>query len=107
MEIKTLEIRDRATFIAVMAILLEGRIESEKYLLGRAGYPSYSCPYLLLTRLSNLETNYSYGRWENRTMRIAHKFVQDNWDTIENGQVIDVEYILGETNKPKESERLK
>lgn len=34
----------------------------------------------------------------------AHKYIEANWDSIQDGGLIDVEYILGETNIEKESE---
>ena len=39
-------------------------------------------------------------------MQVAHRFVIDNWATIQSGQVVDVEFILGETKQPKCSERI-
>jgi hypothetical protein len=39
-------------------------------------------------------------------MYTAHKYLQENWDSVQNGQVLDVEYILGETDSPKISERI-
>jgi len=41
-----------------------------------------------------------------RTYRVAHDYIRHNWHTLEDGDVIDVEYILGETEVPKLSERI-
>jgi hypothetical protein len=34
----------------------------------------------------------------------AHNFIQAQWDTLTTGDVVDVEFILGETLEPKQSE---
>jgi len=35
----------------------------------------------------------------------AHEYIEKCFDELESGAVVDVEYILGETNKMKQSER--
>ena len=102
MEVKTLEIRDRATFIPVVAVRLSGRDVPEEYLLRRAGW--YGREFVLLTELNGLRNNVFPYYWDDRTYSTAHKYIIEYWDEIENGQVIDVEFILGETDKPKVSE---
>ena len=39
-------------------------------------------------------------------MPIAHNYVLDHFDELEDGDVVDVEFILGETEVKKTSERL-
>ena len=39
-----------------------------------------------------------------RTMHVAHKHIVENFDYLESGSVVDVEFILRETKHPKESE---
>jgi hypothetical protein len=41
-----------------------------------------------------------------RTMRQAHLYITAHFDELSDGQVIDIEWILKETSKPKVSERL-
>jgi hypothetical protein len=41
-----------------------------------------------------------------RTFRAAHLYVEEHFDEIEDGAVVDVEFILGETAEPKVSERI-
>jgi hypothetical protein len=105
MEIKTLEIRDRATFIPAIAIKVECNNESERYLWSRAGFNTSVGFLVFLGRIDD-ELKFYPPVWENRTMTTVHEYLQKNWDVVESGQVIDVEYILGETEKPKESERI-
>lgn len=111
MEIKAFEVRDRATFIPVIAIRLNPACEDERYLISRAGYgeyPATQTKYIAIGRLSDLDLklpiNWSFQR--DRTMRTAHGYIEENWDSLWTGAVIDVEFILGETDKPKYSERI-
>ncbi len=39
-------------------------------------------------------------------MQVAHLYVDEHFDDLKDGDVIDVEYILNETDKPKISERV-
>lgn len=38
-------------------------------------------------------------------MQVAHDFITKNYDTLQSGEVIDVEFILGETTTKKKSDR--
>lgn len=42
--------------------------------------------------------------WNDRTFATAHHYIIEHWDNLEYGAVIDVEFILGETDEPKKSE---
>lgn len=116
MTIKLLEIRDRATFIPAMAIRLFSMHEREFYLLRRAGFSKEALtgqkdydgdPYIVLVKFTDFETNYDPFCWRNdRTMGTVHRHIIEHWSSIESGDVIDVEFILGETTTSKCSERL-
>lgn len=43
--------------------------------------------------------------WNDRTMHTAHEWITKHFHTLKNGDVVDVEFILGETKVPKRSER--
>lgn len=107
MTVKLFEIRDRATFISTMAIKLSPQNEAERYLLLREGFGNTANDhekYVLLTRLVGEVINYDPYEWPNRTMYEAHKYIKEHFDELENGAVIDVEFILNETDKMKVSE---
>lgn len=127
METKLIEIRDRATFIPAIAVALtveeernghgwgaeNERYMSERYLLERAGYsetaihPSAANPYILLTKLDGgAQAHYDAYSWATRSMAVVHQYLQEHWREVRSGQVIDVEYILGEKPEPKQSERV-
>lgn len=102
---KVFEVRDRATFIPVIATLMEtdNSVPSERYLLMRAGYGPERC--ILLTRAEGGESNYDPYNWgRTRTMPAAHQHIIEHWDSLESGSLIDVEFILGEVATPKLSE---
>lgn len=110
LQCKTFEVRDAMTFIPCVGILCEAQAPGEiadAYLLRRAGYNETRC--VIFTRLDGHGSNvapYDPVDWgHNRTMRLAHEYVLDFWDELENGAVVDVEFIMGARDKPKESER--
>lgn len=108
MNTKLLEIRDAGTFIPVLAVSMVSDDPIEKYLLSRVGYGIKRL--ILLTMLTANLSEYSYLGWAGggygRTMTIAHQWITDHWDEINTGDVIDVEWILGESEQPKTPERL-
>ena len=104
MKVKTLEIRDRATFIPVFAISTQANNPEQHYLLRRAGY-SPNSDLIMIGSLHKGHHTYNYYDWDDRTMKTAHKYIEENFQDLKDGDVIDVEYILGETNKPKISEK--
>lgn len=170
MEVKLLEIRDRNTFIATMAVRLFGRTAREVFLLRRAGYSreqvtgitdekDLTCPecgytvgadlvkdlhkmfpaglpcmntyghksgrivmmepkmgiggtytgepYVILAKLDGVEAQYDPFRWPNfRTLGNAHQHIIEHWSELTSGDVVDVEFILGESKEPKQSERV-
>ena len=108
---KLFEIRDRATFIPVLAIKIDHEIEAQSWLLKRAGFLKPFNPdsfFILLCRINGGggECQTSCYDWSGRTMATAHDHIVKNWVTLEDGDVIDVEFILGETKVKKVSERI-
>ena len=106
MRAKALEIRDEGTFIPVLAVDMNAENESQRYLLRRCGYPCDGHPNIILTNLngSGKATNDPY-EWGGRTYLVAHNYIIDHWDELEDGDVVDVSFILGESKEPKVSER--
>lgn len=112
METKTFELRDRGTFIPVVAINCNLANEadhylnpSDYYLLRRAGYSTgFRC--ILFGRLEG-GSNFEYDPfdWGDRTFQVAHNYITAHWDSLRSGEVIDVEFILNETQTIKVSEQ--
>lgn len=116
---KALELRDEGTFIALLAVDMNPagitRVvragespESQRYLLRRCGYPCDGRPNIAITHLSadgHKCSNDPYY-WGGRTYPIAHNYIIEHWNELRDGDVIDVQFILGETKSPKISERV-
>ncbi len=104
--IKFLEIRDRGTFIPAVAVdmSLSGNGYND-YLLRRAGYSGNLRCILLTSMHGGRHANYDPYDWGDRTWKTAHLYIEKQWDEIADGEVIDVEHILGERPERKKSER--
>lgn len=115
METKAFEIRDAGTFIPAVAVRMvpsnyEGEgaatlYEGERYLLRRAGF-AVPNQMLLLCQIDGGHSTYDPHLWRSMTMTCAHWHIMEHWDKLKSGDVIDVEFIRGQTDKPKLSERL-
>lgn len=104
-ECKTFELRDVGTFIPAVGIRIAPREwagVSDVYLARRAGYGE---PLILLVALNGGRSHYDPYDWESRTWQAAHLYIAEHWTEIESGSVIDVQFILGESDAPKLSER--
>lgn len=106
MKVKCLEIRDRATFIPVICIHPVADNEEQRYLLKRDGY-SASLDEKCIIMIDHQCRGAAYDPfdWNERTKNTAHQFIESNWDQLSDGDVIDVEFILGESTTKKASER--
>lgn len=131
MKVKALEIRDDGTFIPALAIdmnpgepypsngsLTEDELRASLdahgarfYLLRRCGYRCDGRPNIILTRLdgNGMATNDPY-EWPAgsmaRTFGTAHHWIIEHWNELKDGDVVDVEFILGLRDTPKLSERV-
>jgi hypothetical protein len=102
-EVKFLEIRDDGTHVPCMATRVT--ITEDNYQMLRAGWTPKSDPPIYLTNLNTCETRYNEFGWSNhRTMGNAHRCLYEGWESFQSGDVIDVEFYLGETVTQKTSE---
>jgi len=112
-----LEVRDSMTFIPVVAMDTDpghrdvdrggyhsAKYEERRWLLRRAGYSPDGSTIILVNLNDCRASNEPYG-WNGRTMTVAHEYIERNWGELQDGDVIDVEFILGETTVKKTSER--
>lgn len=106
MRSKVFEIRDRHTFIPVLATKPEAGAENEqeRYLAVRGNFGR--CKHVILTKFTDVKTEADPYAWGNVRMRTAHQYIEKHFDELESGAVVDVEFILGETTSPKVSERI-
>lgn len=105
---KMLEIRDRGTCIAAMAIKMAPTNDIERTYLRREGFPSDGHGVVLMRLADQRATSDPY-EWpsltrDTRTMPHAHLLIIAHWNEIEPGQVIDVRVVLGEATEPATAE---
>lgn len=101
MIIKMLELRDRMTLVPILAIKIDG---NDGPLARHAGY-GRDRPCILVAPLRGGRLcfdPYEYG--VDRTFKVAHFWLIDNFDDVNDGDVVDVEFILGEVLAPKRPE---
>lgn len=104
---KILEIRDRMTYTPVLAISTDGESPEQAYHLRTAGYASDGHT-IIVVRLTDCRASCDPYGWDElgaRTMPNAHKYIGEHFEELKDGDVIDVEFILGETATKKNSER--
>ena len=111
MKVKLLEVRDDGTMIPILCVDMNPSAdieEAQRYLLRHCGYPCDGRPNIAITHLcagGDPCWNDPYA-WDSRTYGYAHKYIIDHWADLKDGDVVDVEFILGERESPKRSQRL-
>lgn len=114
-ETKLIEVRDEGTTIVCIAMKPTPTTEAEEWGWSRTGYgltPADQNAYVLLGPLGGghgLLTCDPFkhpGAPTRRTLYAAHTWLKQNWSQVQSGDVVDVEFILGETEHPKRPERL-
>jgi hypothetical protein len=109
-ETKVLEVRDRGTFIPVLAIRNQGVNDIQRYYFRRCGFPADGSSITLMCLYDQKATNDPY-EWEalgkgRRTLPVAHEYILKYFADLQDGEVVDVEVVLQEKETPKVSERL-
>lgn len=106
METKLFELRDRGTFIPLLCIKPQAGPSTpfEAKMAWRYGYKDSHA--VIVTHMSEPRRgcNTDPHDWGDRTFQVAHGWIERHWDELKSGDVVDVEFILGETLTPKESE---
>lgn len=106
MEVKVLEIRDEGTFIPVVCIRPVAENDAQRYLLRRDGYNASAKEHcIILVQNQCYGVSYDPYNWASTTMRLAHHHIEKNWANLQDGDVVDVEYITGKSQVMKRSER--
>lgn len=103
-ETKFFEVRDTGTHLPAMCTRVWHEADDADYQMRRAGWQGYFNVFFL-TNLITMESNHDIYNWNNkRTMPTAHAAITRDWDQLNSGDVIDVEFELGEAKTKKTSE---
>ena len=108
MEVKLIELRDTGTCIPLLCIKPSVTTVPVEMLCGRRyGYPEGSTA-IIVTNYENPSrgAHVDYFEWDDRTYFNAHSHIEKHWDSLKSGDLVDVRVILGETDKPCQSEFL-
>lgn len=100
MRVKALELRDDGTLIPVLAMKMEAASTAERWLFWRAGYPADGSAVVLMDLNTHRASVDPYS-WASRTFAVGHQYVYERFDQLREGDVVDVEFLLGETPTPK------
>jgi hypothetical protein len=107
MQVKCLEIRDAMTFLPVICIKPVPDNNAQRYLLRRDGYSCQSDDTIIIMIDAQCRgVSFDAYDWPSGTKRVAHHYIEKHWDELRDGDVVDVEYILGTSDTKKESERV-
>lgn len=101
-----LEIRDRGTFLPMFAMSTRATNSGQEYLLRRAGYDTSGGLVILGYLRGGEKCEHDPYNWNDRTKQTVHAYIEKNFHNLNDGDVVDVEFILGETSEPKISERI-
>lgn len=105
MKSKLIEIRDVCTCITAIAIKTDPDNSIEESFFRRGGWGSNSV--ILVKCNGETIANYDPFEWRskgNRTMFEAHRYIEEHFDELKDFDIVDVQYILGETNEIKKSD---
>lgn len=112
MKVKLVEVRDRGTCVPAIAIKTTNpENEAEQWLWHRSGYHGAwdRGEEIILARIdgsADRQLIYDIYDWHGSiTMQAAHEWLIDHFDEIENGAVVDAEFIRGESVAPRQSDR--
>lgn len=109
MQTKLFEIRDRATCIMALAVKFNADNDHERWMLSHAGYGYLDQDHSEYVLLGSLDGDFKGTtdpyKQDSGTMLIAHQYIRQFWSYLQSGQVIDCQFIRGETDKPVESDR--
>ena len=105
MIVKALEIRDEGTTIGMFAIRTVPENSEQRAILRRAGYGTPE-NYVILLDAHNWEGSYDPFKQPGggRTRKEAHLWIKEHFDELRDGDVVDVQFILGERPTKKASE---
>lgn len=104
MRVKVFELRDHGTHIGIFAMSTEAA-PGQQYELNRCGFPPGSRSVILGFLDGERESSADPDFWQGRTIKPAHLYIEERFDDLKDGQVIDVRVLLGEATEPAKSDQ--
>ena len=109
MKSKKIEVKAKENCTPVMAVRPDASNDAEAYLLGRSGYglnhPSWrSYIFLFPIEYDGLAVVDPFKQ-KTHELQVAHSYVNEHFDELEPGAVLDVDYIEGRRPAPRKSDR--
>ena len=110
METKLFELRDEGTFISALVVRLTGESQRENWQLRRGGFSQGQIDEGKDFAMVHLSAGiggvdpFRMGGGT-RTWPTFYRYIRENWDLHNSGDVIDASFILGETFEVKRSEQ--
>jgi hypothetical protein len=102
-DIKLIEVRDMCTNITVFAFRTCDTTAVEDYYFNREGY---GVDTVVMGRLATMEANIEHYGWENNnTLFVAHSYIEDHFDELKTGDVVDVAFLNGRRDAPVKTDR--
>ena len=109
LDTKMFEVRDSATRVPIIVCCVKGALFSERMMLRSAGWGTDTILSDKLVFMLRADGEQGYTpivlyNLNDRTFHVALKYISEHFDELHNGDVIDVEFILGETEIIKTAE---
>jgi hypothetical protein len=109
MNSKLFEVRDRNTLLVVVATRLSPDDDRCRWLLSWAGFGKNAEAqrrYILVSSINGGGTHpQSCDPYlGDITTRTVHRYLEDHWDDCNSGDLLDAEFLRGETASPKQSD---
>lgn len=98
-QVKVIEVRDRATLIVMVATKVKN-----SPLLRLCGFDRDCDPVIINKLNGSFEAGIDQWTFQNDRTKEAVKHIIENFDSLQDRDVVDIEYILGEVTQPKVSQ---
>lgn len=109
MEVKLFEVRAPATLIIIMAIKLTANNTNSASLLCHSGYGRTIKEFENYIMVVPVDGGHGFATTDPYEqiiyeIKVAHLYIKDHFDELDNGSVIDTEFICGKSDKSKKSD---
>lgn len=106
MRCRIFEVRLGDDVYSVMALEMSDEVsEMRVWLLGRAGFKRDQPNQYQVTILDTEESHFDFKDWSESWQRNLHKYVEEQFNHIYDGKVIDLDHLMAERDSPRLSSR--